>query len=178
MKTPLSITNACHTSSIVAIASGLLFGPLLSATMGQATPFNPDQPNFAKDATVTAEGTTAAPGVSAKNLTDSNALTFWKGTVPSVITLDLGEVKDISSLDLYIPPQYATPRKQEIEVKTSPDGSTYTVASAKELQVFGPQGKNMLSIPLAAKARYVRVTITSNDQDGGEALLSEISIPH
>jgi len=172
------MTNAFHTSSIVAIASGLLIGPLLSATMGQATPFNPDKPNFAKGATVTAEGTTDAPGVSAKNLTDSEVLSFWKGTVPSVITLDLGEVKDISSLDLYIPPQYATPRKQEIEVKTSPDGSTYTVASAKKLQVFEPQTKNMLSIPLTTKARYVRVTITSSDQDGGEALLSEISIPH
>jgi len=171
------VTVGFRVPSLVVIASALLLGPCLSMARGQDYPFDPDGPNFAKEATIQVENTSSEPGVTTKNLNDSDVLTVWKGPVPAVITLDLGELKEIPNLELYIPPQYATPRNQEVEIKVSPDGSDYTVAFPKELQVFKKQTGNMVFIPLATSGRYVQVIISSNN-DGDEAILSEIRIPH
>jgi len=172
-----SVTIGFRVPSLVVLVSGLLFGPCLSMTKGQDPVFDPNEPNLAKEATVVAEKTSSERGVSTKNLNDSDVLTVWKGPVPAVITLDLGELKEIPNLELYIPPQYATPRNQEVEVKVSPDGSDYTVAFPKELQIFKKQTGNMVFIPLATSGRYIQVIISSNN-DGDEAILSEIRIPH
>ena len=172
-----SVTISFRVPSLVVLVSALLFGSCLSMTKGQDPVFDPNEPNLAKEATVVAEKTSSGSGVSTKNLNDSNVLTIWKSPVPAVITLDLGEVKEIPNLELYIPPQFATPRKQEVEVKVSPDGSNYTVAFPKELQFFSKQTRNMVYIPLATNARYVQVIISSNN-DGEDAILSEIRIPH
>lgn len=132
--------------------------------------------NLAREAVITSEQTSSAAFSNIRHLNDNNTYSIWRGTVPAEVVIDLGDVKKVGRVDLHIPSNFITPRNQELGVSVSDDGEKYEDVVDFARRAFTAGNGGRVSIPLDRQTRYVKVTIESNDQDEGEAMLSEIRI--
>jgi len=99
---------------------------------------------------------------------DGDPFTYWESTAkkfPQWLTVDLREAKAVAKIKLRLPPQDAwEQRNQEIEVKGSSDGTTYTTLVPAKSYTYDPKSGNTIEIVLDAEimTQFIRVIITSN----------------
>ncbi|WP_329550985.1 choice-of-anchor D domain-containing protein [Streptomyces sp. NBC_00696] len=114
---------------------------------------------------------TASSGSSpyvASNLTDTDASTYWEGTLgsfPQWAQVDLGQNYGVGKVVLKLPPATAwSARTETLSVQGSTDGSSFSTIKASAGYTFDPSANNnTVTITFnAATARYVRVNITAN----------------
>jgi hypothetical protein len=113
--------------------------------------------------------TNTAEAFPAANANDGDAYTYWESMpnrFPQSLTIDLGEIRQVRSISLKLPPLDAwETREQEIEVWISEDGKAYTQLLAAQPYTFDPTSGNELAIPLTssgAAARFIRLTWLGN----------------
>ena len=104
---------------------------------------------------------------SAAMATDGDANTYWESAnnaFPQWVQVDLGSAYSVGEVTLRLPPSSTWPtRTQTLSVRTSSDGSSFTTAVASAAYTFTSPA-NVVTIPMAASARYVRVDITANSE--------------
>ncbi|WP_328676101.1 choice-of-anchor D domain-containing protein [Streptomyces sp. NBC_00343] len=104
----------------------------------------------------------------ASNLTDTDASTYWEGTLgsfPQWAQVDLGQNYGVGKVVLKLPPATAwSARTQTLSVQGSTDGSSFSTLKASAGYTFDPSANgNTVTITFSsATARYVRVNITAN----------------
>ncbi len=133
-------------------------------------------PNLAREAVITCDQTTNGAFSNLRHLNDNNLYNVWRGTVPAEIVIDLGDTKKVGRIELQIPPNYITARNQELAVSVSEDGEKFEEVVEIARRAFTAGNGNRVTLPLDRQTRYLKVTIESNDQDDGDAMLSEIRI--
>jgi hypothetical protein len=115
----------------------------------------------------------------APKATDGEILTYWEGAAnayPDDISVDLGGEKAIKAIRLKLNPKKIwQARKQTCSVLTSADGTTYAEAVASKAYEFDPDTGNSVTIPLDAKAAFVKLSFTANDASTG-AQIAELEI--
>lgn len=148
----------------------------LCALIVTSLPASAEDQNLAEGIVGITESISASQNVSVKNLTDNNDYTVWKAPTPVKVDFDLGEVKRISRVELHIPPQYLTVRNQELSMEVSQDGETFEEVVEPQSRAFTNGNQGRVTLPIDKEARYLRILIESNDQDDGEAMLSEVRI--
>jgi hypothetical protein len=175
----LAVGASCHvTVTFTPSSPGNHAGTLL---IGTNAPFPPavaltgvgfdSNGNLALGATMTAS--TLTDGFPAANTNDANQTSYWEsqdgtgGVFPGTqtLTVDLGSAKNVSRVVLKLPPGWGT-RTEAIAVATSTDGTNFGVAAPAAGIVFDPDVDNnaaTITIPTAS-VRYVRLSVTGNDQ--------------
>ena len=102
----------------------------------------------------------------ADKATDGDVLTYWEGAAnsyPNDFTVDLGEEKSVERLIVRLNPKRIwQARTQTIEVLASGDGQTFTSVAAPKEYGFDPGSGNAVSIPVAAKTRFLMLRFTAN----------------
>ncbi|NJP44538.1 choice-of-anchor D domain-containing protein [Streptomyces sp. PRB2-1] len=100
------------------------------------------------------------------NLTDGNQASYWESAnnaFPQWAQVDLGSAASISKVVLQLPANWGS-RNETLTVDGSTNGSSFSTLKASASYAFTPGANNTVTITFpAATARYVRVTITSND---------------
>ncbi len=101
------------------------------------------------------------------NANDGDPYTYWESMpnrFPQSLTVDLGEVRPITSLTLTLPPLDAwEAREQGIEVWAGLDSESELVLIASGLYVFDPTQSNRVDIAIeGVEARHIRLTFMSN----------------
>ena len=102
-----------------------------------------------------------------KNANDGNVNSYWEGevkTYPNLVTVDLGAASNITSITIKLNPRLVwEKRTQTIEVLGSTDGTAFTQLVASAVYTFDPEtNKNIVSIPVTANTRYLRLVFTAN----------------
>lgn len=117
------------------------------------------------------------------NLVDGNESTYWETAASAVdgayFTVDLGDVYDISSIVMHLPPLLTWEvRTQAIEILVSLDGEIWTTLVASTQYTFDPSTGNVNSITLETPvaARYVKLQWSANSSSRYGAQLSELYI--
>jgi hypothetical protein len=98
---------------------------------------------------------------------DGDLSTYWEGATdkyPNIFTIDLLSSLQVTTAVVKLNPQRIWgKRSQGIEVQTSDDGEHFNALKPESDYVFDPaENANTVVIPLNAKARYLRLIITSN----------------
>jgi hypothetical protein len=136
----------------------------------------PDGENLAKGKNVEySDYTDVYPG---KQAVDGRDRTYWEAaSLPSFLTVDLEETRNISKVVLMCPPQRNWGRRTQFaSVSVSADGVKFEVTAPETEYVFDAQLGNAVLIEFpSVGARYVRVDIASNTGAKG-AQLSEFYI--
>jgi hypothetical protein len=100
------------------------------------------------------------------NLTDGNQASYWESAnnaFPQWAQVDLGTAASVGKVVLQLPANWGS-RDQTLSVSGSTDGSSFSTLKASASYAFTPGANNTVTITFpAATARYVRVTVTSND---------------
>jgi hypothetical protein len=115
-----------------------------------------------------------------KNINDANINSYWEGAVnsyPDLLTVDLGAASNITSIVIKLNPKLIwEERTQTIEVLGSTDGTTFTTLVAAAIYTFDPEtNKNIVTIPVTANTRYLRLTFTTNSgATGGQVAELEV----
>ncbi|MCL2861684.1 MAG: glycosyl hydrolase family 28 protein [Firmicutes bacterium] len=121
-----------------------------------------------------------------RNLTDGSLMTYFEAGIigPSHVTIDLGQVHNISVISLHLPPSpHWTTRIQEIRIETATDaaitaGTTWTPLVTMTPFTFDPATGNVNTIRSdddiwqsgIREARHVRIHLHSNSQNFGGQL--------
>jgi hypothetical protein len=115
----------------------------------------------------------------APKATDGEILTYWEGAAkayPDEISVDLGGERSIKAIRLKLNPKKIwQARKQTLEVLTSSDGAAYVQAMAPKAYQWDPDSGNEVTIPIEAKASFVKLSFTANEGSTG-AQLAELEI--
>ena len=115
-----------------------------------------------------------------ENVNDGNTDTYWESKgFPAEVTIDLGENRKVSTVAVRLnPASIWEPRKQEIAVLLSTDGTDYTEVAAKAVYDFDPATGNRIRIDFdTAEARWVKLIITLNSSSRtGGAQAAEIEV--
>ena len=110
---------------------------------------------------------------------------YESATLPATIVIDLGDVYQISTIVLCLPPSLNwAARTQNIEFSVSDDtnafssATEFTVVKSAANYLFDPQLGNRVTIEINPVAcRYFKMVINSNDITAGYgAQLSEVSV--
>jgi hypothetical protein len=169
--TPTAKGNRAGT---LTIASDTPFSPSTVSLSGVG--YDPDG-NLALGRTITASSN--VDGFPASFTNDANPDTYWEsknGSFPQTLQADLGSSTGVGRVVLTLPPTWGT-RTENIAVATSDNGTDWdTVAPAADL-TFDPSTGDQatVTLPSGTTARYVRLTVTSNDA-WPAAQLSEFEI--
>lgn len=154
-----------HTGTLL-IGTDAPFPPAVALT---GVGFDPNG-NLTLGATMTAS--TITDGFPASNTNDANPSSYWEsqdgtgGVFPGTqtLTVDLGAAKTVDRVVLTLPPGWGT-RTQTIAVATSTDGTDFTTVAPAAGITFDPgvdDNAATITFP-STSARYVRLSITSND---------------
>ena len=136
--------------------------PVIVRLSGSATA----SANLALGKAVQASGT--QDGYPTSNATDGNPGSYWESTnnhFPQSVTVDLGAVQRVRRIVLALPPPAEwSSRSQTMTVSGSADGITFFPILPSAGYTFNPATGNTvtISLPAAAQARYVRLTVTAN----------------
>jgi hypothetical protein len=112
-------------------------------------------------------------GFVAANANDGNTATYWEssdGTWPATLTVDLGAVDSLSSVELSLPSSWPT-RTQTLSVLGSTNDSTWTTLASSATYTWNPSTGDTVTIglPSGTDERYVELAFTANDvQNAGQ----------
>ncbi|MFD2467445.1 CARDB domain-containing protein [Amycolatopsis silviterrae] len=146
------------------IAAGLFAGGLYPASAAGGPSPGPAA-SAAADVplTRTVSASSVQPGYPVANAFDGNQATYWESAnnaFPQWIQADLGSAKPLSRLVLKLPASWES-RTQTLTVRGSTDGTSFTDLVRSTGYTFA---SGMVTIPVTASARYVRLDVTANTQ--------------
>jgi len=103
---------------------------------------------------------------------DGDVLTYWEAapnSYPNTLTVDLGAAADLESIVLRLNPDPIWgPRTQTLAVQVEDqDGSTFATIVPFATYAFDPATGNVVTIPVAATARNVRLVFSANSGAAG-----------
>ena len=112
------------------------------------------------------EKTVTSSSGNARFANDRDAYSYWQSTaLPATITVDLGDAVPLKEVKLSENPSWATPRTLTLVVLTSPDGITYTPATASK--TYSIRGNAPAIIDLGnTTSRFVRLEISACAPNG------------
>jgi hypothetical protein len=137
--------------------------------------FQDQENNLAALAAITA--TSEDGGHVARNLQDNNPYSLWQAEgTEAEIELDLGSVETIGKVEIYIPPQFETPRRYQMTVGHSQDGAEYEdVVTDEQIELHvGKQNRHVFDLD-GVEARFVRIII-HDYAPGEQAQLSQVRV--
>jgi len=116
----------------------------------------------------------------ASNVNDGKTDTYWESKgFPAEMTIDLGETRKVSTVAVRLNPSAIwEPRKQEIAVLVSQDGTGFTEVSPAAQYQFDAATGNRIRIDFdAVDAAFVQVVFTMNSSSHtGGAQAAEIEV--
>ncbi|MBN1409403.1 MAG: discoidin domain-containing protein [Spirochaetales bacterium] len=102
---------------------------------------------------------------------DDNNQTYWEGAkdaYPNELTVDLGSEMKVGAIKILLNPKRVwQPRTQTFSILGSADGTDFSVIKDSAGYDFTPMDKehpNMVTIPVSATVRYVRLSFTANTE--------------